>query len=219
MQQLQLFDLEALYPPHPMIARMELIYVKCKRLKRKLDELGYIFKYPTEAVGGPVIGGPAIHVDEKLHPLKMEFGAFPEALRQFYLICGSVNFAGNHPDWEGCEYPDPLWVDGVNWTLFEYNQWVEDKAYRREHNVHPFSITIAPDHLTKANVSGCSYNIYLPSESWDPIVEAICEKNWKRETLFEHLERSLQWGGFPGLANYENHTWPLDELLKAMNDE
>ena len=210
MQQFQLFDLDTTYPPHPLIARMALVYEKCKRLREKLSDLGFLFEYPDK-----VIGGPAKDVDAKLFPLKTEFGTFPEALRQFYLILGSVNFSGHHPEWIGCDDPEPLRVKGIDQTVREYNCWVGGKPLLFEKvQLEPFAFSISPDYYIEANVSGGTYDVYFSSGSWDPIIEDHCGGKW---TFCQHLEHSLSWGGFPGLKRAKNHAWPLEKLVKAVD--
>ena len=213
MQQ-ELFDIKKLFPTHPMIEQLTDLRITFLRLRDTLDQLGYIFKYPNE-----VVGKPEPDIDDKLQPLIEEFGPFPEALRQFYKIIGSLDFMGTHPDWEGCSYPDPLYIHGVDYTLSELETW-QKRAGRSVYDIlegtkpeDPFWIFIAPDYFHKSDsCGGTDYEILLPTSEWNPVID----QQWNRITLLEYLVLSAKWGGFPGLEKFPDHRWPLEKIKKGI---
>jgi len=204
MKQLQLFAFKKLQQPHPM----EKLRVQFESLKDKLNALGYVFKYPDD-----VIGTPDPNIDKKLTVLVNEFGPIPEVLRQFYKIIGSVNFLGSHPEWKGCEYPDPLYVYDIDAVLMELDQWLYEKERFYMDNSEPFHVPIAPDYYHKEEVSGgMFYNVILPNSLSDPLLES----EWHDTTFYGYLQICVLWGGFPGLERTESHTWPLKILQETM---
>ena len=93
-------------------------------------------------------------------------------------------------------------------ALEELAEYLSDKAERDKCNA-PYVIPIAPDYFHKANVSGGSpYAIALPAVADDPPML----NTPVAETFLQHIESALGFGGFPGLADCDDHTWPIEHL-------
>jgi hypothetical protein len=183
---------------------------RLERLVRTLKDVGYVFANPAEVLPGPTGDvGAAITTVERL------VGALPPALALFYRRVGSVDLTGVQASWHGCDYPDPLVVYPIKAVFEEAEQYVELEDPKQEYGVSEtgvFRAPIAPDPLHKANVSGGMwYGVEVPNSSQDPIV--LEERHGLPFT--EYLELALSWGGFPGLADAANHSWPLQRLREA----
>src|SRR5262245_1262675 len=74
-------------------------------LVKQLTESGFVFKRPTK-----VFPGPEENAAASIARIEREAGVLPLALKLFWQGVGSVNLCGYHPDWQGCDYPDPLVV-------------------------------------------------------------------------------------------------------------
>ncbi|MBL8173113.1 MAG: hypothetical protein JNK48_00500, partial [Bryobacterales bacterium] len=57
-----------------------------------------------------------------------------------------------------------------------------------------FHYDFAPDELHKADISGATYDVALPCEGADCLLEGCSQQG----TFVEYLRRSFAWGGFPG---------------------
>lgn len=176
-------------------------------LRARLVSLGYGFSNPESALLLPT--------SEDVGHIKFlegNLGPLPLALASFYRVVGSVDFTGRHPDWRGCEYPDPIVVAPVAHAISEVKEFLElespDEYWASESGI--FRIPIAPDYYHKEDVSGGMwYGVEVPNEKDDP---ALLEE-WHETTFVGYLRLCFEWGGFPGLERAEaNHTWPLAKL-------
>ncbi len=177
-------------------------------LRKRLDQMGYEFREPET-----VLPGPGAEVEEVLERIQAEAGPIPRALQLFYRNIGSVDFTGEHPEWEGCEYPDPVVVFPVTVALQELDDFLAD----REGYVNAFGsfrIPIAPDYYHKADTSGGMwYGVAVPGATEDP---PLLEE-WHETTFVRYLEIAIRWGGFPGLERCAGqHNWPVAELSRRM---
>ena len=174
-----------------------------ERLAARLPALGYQFA-DTRAVAP----GPEPDTDAAIEHIEREAGALPLSIKLFWRRVGSVNFIGQHPDWDGCEYPDPLLVYPPSRALDELDAFLSDREERLRFNF-PYCIPVAPDPYQKENVSGGMwYNLSVPAVADDPPL------NDERHgtTFVGYLELALRWGGFPGLDRCRNHSWPIADL-------
>ncbi|MEK6234856.1 MAG: hypothetical protein N2C14_09100, partial [Planctomycetales bacterium] len=74
----------------------------------------------------------------------------------------------------------------------------------------PFWIELAPDHYTKANISGGGpYGIELPFLGADPVFG-----DSRRLPFVDYLRHCLRWGGFAMLDRHVND--PSDSNLVSM---
>ncbi len=187
--------------------RIEVIGEKIQTLAWRLAGLGFQFERPDEVLPGPEAG-----TDEAIVRIEREAGALPLALKLFWGRVGSVNFWGSHPDWEGAEYPDPLVVFPPSIAISELDDFLSDREERLRCSF-PYLVPIAPDDYHKEDVSGGMwYNLSVPAVADDPPLN----DEWHETTFVGYLAIAVLWGGFPGLARYPGHTWPIEELTRGL---
>ena len=200
---------------HMTIADTELpdhirrVRLRLASLKTHLDDLGYIFDRPDE-----VLPGPHPETERILNRINEIVGPVPACIASFWREIGSIDFCGHHPDWLGCEYPDPIVVFRPTTAESE----LEDYLYHKDDYLDAFGtfrIPIAPDYNQKKNVSGGMwYGIAVPDDRVDvPLLEE------RHDTTFlNYLDIAIEWGGFPGVKHTESeHNWPIDELKRVAN--
>jgi len=133
---------------------------------------------------------PDIH--KRLVDFEKEFAVLPLSLRVFYEVVGEVNFIGTHPILDpkgGSVAIDPLVVYGLDDGLVEFDDEDDEEEGR------PSAVTIAPDDLHKANVSGGdAYEMAIPELRADG--ELLNERH--RLFFVEYLRVAFRFGGFPG---------------------
>ena len=121
-----------------------------------------------------------------------------------------------HPQWRGCEYPDPIVVEPVENATLEAKEYLklESPAEYWASENGKFRIPIAPDYYHKENVSGGMwYGVEVPNEKDDP--ELLEE--WHHTTFVRYLRLCFEWGGFPGVARATGiHTWPIEKLSAGL---
>ena len=143
---------------------------------------------------------PGADVTSELVAFEKQFGVLPLSLRAFYEVVGEVNLIGHHPTLDPPDNPittDPLVVYGLDEGALEYDEDSEEEGA-------PVAITIAPDDLHKANISGGDpYTMELP----DPRADG--ELVGERHELFfvDYLRLCFAFGGFPG---YEGRDGPQE---------
>jgi hypothetical protein len=198
---------------------MHRVEANVRTLVARLSEMGYTFASPgssssmaelsglfgtiLKALGqpGPAKGGagasgarphvpPGPHAQRDVAAFEKQFGTLPLSLRTFYEVVGEVNLIGHHPTLDPPGNPistDPLVVYGLDEGALEYDEDGEEGA--------PVAITIAPDDLHKANISGGDpYTMELPNASADGAV--VGERH---QLLFvDYLRLCFALGGFPG---------------------
>lgn len=183
--------------------RIDRIALALQVLVDRLRHHGYKFASPTKT-----LPGPELTVDASIQRIQTEIGAVPYALVQFWKKIGSVDLCGSHPDWNGCEYPDPLVIEPASQAVAELQEFLDDREERMRHDF-PYVIPISADDYHKENVSGGMwYNVDCPATADNPII------NDERHQLplLDYLELALSMGGFLGLDNCNRHTWPVSEL-------
>ncbi|GAB3828101.1 hypothetical protein ACFPIJ_08490 [Dactylosporangium cerinum] len=173
---------------------MRRVAVHARRLAAALPELGLVSSRPLHLP-------PTAEDLADLSRLDTEIGGLPAALAACLREVGQVMFTGDCPvlgityeemEPEDTPLPDPLVTPGADWLR---QQWDDHRdAYG---DPGPFHFTFSPDDLTKANISGLSYQIDLPSDAADPPLTGI---TWRTGpiTLVEYLRTSIAWGGLPG---------------------
>lgn len=186
--------------------RIELVRESLYSIVTNLRALGYRFEDPSRVLPGPEPG-----TGGDIQKIEREIGALPAALKSFWTIIGSVGLSGSHPDWDGCEYPDPLIIYPPSVAIQELDEFLADREERERCNF-PYRVPIAPDALHKANVSGGMWlNIDVPAKADDPpLNEAPGEM-----TFLEYLDLAVRWGGFLGLRDCSGHSWPLARITSA----
>ena len=146
------------------------------------------------------------------------FGPVPMTVSSWLRVVGDVWLVGSHPEWPESVEADPLVIqlEGSHhpqasvkdYFESEYESWQEWGP--DEHC--PFSLAVAPDRLTKANISGGEpYSFRLP----DPCADGL----FKAETIMPFVAY-LNWvfrdGGFPGRVGGENRWKILKSLREGM---
>jgi len=134
----------------------------------------------------------------------------PAALEMLYRHVGSVDFAGGHPDWEGCECPNPLVIWPLGGVLEQARDWAS-----RGSRAGPCLLALSPDCSDKSRQPGGGppYGIRVPPADRDPPLL----NEWHDTTLLDYLRIVCKWAGFPGLERADaGHTWPLSALTKGL---
>jgi len=184
-------------------ARIDQAHRHLSTLKATLDSLGFKFDEPERAFPGVEDGALA-----SIARIEHHVGQVPLALKLFWTCIGSVNFNGQHPDWIGCRYPDPLTIYPPSVAVDELDEYLADFGEATKHGC-TYVIPISPDALHKANVSGGMwYNVDVPALANDPPLNDAPRKM----SFLEYLESAISAGGFPGLIGEANHSWPLSRL-------
>ena len=186
-----------------MTNRIDAIGHAITQLVSRLTDQGFIFDRPDEVLPGVEPG-----TDEAIERIESEIGIIPLATKLFWLRVGSVDLSGSHPNWEGCEYPDPLIVFPPSSAIYELEDFLADREERLSMGL-PYLVPVAPDFYHKADVSGGMwYNVAVPAVADDPPLN----DEWHNVTFLAYLEIALRFGGFPGLSRCSSHTWPIERL-------
>lgn len=85
--------------------RLDRISVQLRCIAANLQRLGYRFDHPERVLPGVEPG-----TDRAIARIERNAGSVPLSLRLFWSSIGSVDLTGHHPDWHGCDYPDPMVV-------------------------------------------------------------------------------------------------------------
>ena len=139
---------------------MRTIRANLEVLERRLRTLGYEFDRDES-----VLLPPERDPNAKLAEMETLVGKLPAALEMLYRHVGSVDFAGGHPDWEGCECPNPL----VIWPLGRVLEQARDWASRGS-RAGPCLLALSPDCPDKSRQPGGGppYGISVPPADRDP---------------------------------------------------
>lgn len=182
-------------PEAEAVARrlMERVRFNVERLHRALLDEGYVFARPDKA-----LVPPADDVEDAIARVEEEIGPVPLAITAWAREVGTVDFVGTHPEWDVAE-ADPLYVDtayGLTDVLEVHRDWVRLGWYERFGETTA-SLSLAPDRLNKADVSGGSpYGVALPDASVDPVW--LNDELHPATTFVGYLRWALlRAGGFP----------------------
>ncbi|MDR1450037.1 MAG: hypothetical protein LBI84_07555 [Propionibacteriaceae bacterium] len=147
--------------------------------------------------------------------LEKHVGPLPMTVASWLRLVGDVWLAGTHPQWpesleadpfviqlEGSHYPQSSIKDSIESECDDWRQWGPAAGC-------PFVLSVAPDRLTKANISGGPpYGFRLP----DPCADGLFKT--EIDTPFvAYLNRVFRAGGFPGRAGGENR-WEIIRSLR-----
>jgi len=135
-------------------------------------------------------------------------GLLPPSLRAFWTIVGGIDWVWDYK----CDQPlpdlgvglpmdemDPLCVEPASVIAYLFEEWEEQRKQPDPDLVDPFRLSLAPDYLHKANISGgAPYTIELPFHGADPVFA------YERHELpfVDYLRLSFRWSGFPGLDEH-----------------
>jgi len=172
---------------------MQRVDANVRTLVTRLTAMNYVFT--TEGGHSPRDSARRAHVPpsptvkKEIADFEKKMAVLPLSLRAFYEVVGEVNLIGTHPlldPKDNTVATDPLVVYGFDEGLAEYDD-DEDEG--------PSALTIAPDDLHKANVSGGNaYEMAVPD------LRADGELLNERHNLFfvDYLRLCFRFGGFPG---------------------
>ena len=179
-----------------------------ENVERIIDVLaaaGYVFVHP-DSVHRPPQDGKSHWFRE----LEEKGVHVPLILEAWMIEVGSVNLMGSLPSWplsgyhgieaegEGIWYTDPLVVelDAAD-VRAEFEEWELSVSEEGREAVGPFQVSIAPDHIHKANVSGgLPYSV----DTSRPALDALLFNCRDYSSVFHHVANAFSWGGFPGFA-------------------
>lgn len=173
---------------------MRRVRANLELLAEGLPRLGYEFANP-----GAVLVPPSADVAAEFDRLEASVGLVPLAFRTFAETLGSVDFSGEHPDWD-VELLDPLMVDlSVPYALETRADMIEQGELGPD---DPFDLDFAPDDLHKADISGGGpVAIRVPNRDVDGLVLSDVH-----QTTFTHyLRLVLRAGGMGGLTGARRH--------------
>lgn len=188
--------------------RLRVIAAGITTLVSRLRSRGFLFDSDAQ-----VFPGVDPNVERHIHRIEQEIGTVPYAVAQFWRTIGSVDLCGSHPNWTGCDLPDPLVVFPASVAAKELQEFLDDREERMKYNF-PYLIPISPDEYHKENVSGGMwYNVNCPAIADDPSLND--ERH--RTTFLGYLEIALRWGGFPGLERCHGNTWPIERLIASFD--
>lgn len=178
-----------------------------EKLVDRLSADGFIFRDATDHVEQSPLLRPSEDVDSLIDWLNETAGTLPLAVESWMRTVGDVNLVGAHPQWPDAEQADPLVIEiellrfggdeARSYFAEELEMW-RDGGDPRE--LPPFLLSVAPDSLHKANISGGGpYGFELP----DPTVEgSFVNEDARTELINEpftgYLNRVFRSGGFPG---------------------
>ena len=168
--------------------------------KRNVDTLiGRLSESGYEFVSQPLVV-PESDLENKISELN-ERGIFlPISLQAWLMEIGCVDFCGTHPAWS------PTGYAGLNDDDEQYEPWYTDplcigvsvdSMLSEIDGVAIETIDLAPDAITKANVSGAGpISMHCSSQRFDDVLigQHGCF------TLLSYLRHAFEWGGFPGFA-------------------
>lgn len=131
--------------------------------------------------------------------LESTIGPVPLLLSSWIRLVGDVWLVGTHPRWPTSSDADPLVIevertrypdrDARGAVLHEFEFWRDQSG-----TPGPYRLTVAPDALHKANVSGgAPYGIVLPDRSAEGWIVAEEESSF-----LSYLRAAFDHGGFPG---------------------
>lgn len=190
-------------------------------LVERLTGQGYAFHTNTDAYQ-PMVGFiPATPDAEDLVEWldHQPFGPIPLTVSSWIRLVGDVWFVGTHPYWEQSDEADPLVIqlEGSHYAdvsirdhvADEYEEWRKWSA-EEPREAREFILEVAPDRLTKANISGgAPYGFYLPDGCADGLFQAEADM-----PFVQYLNLVFANGGFPAAST--GHWMLKRELAKGL---
>ena len=191
---------------------MRRVQANVRTIADRLTAMRYTFGMPGTRDRHAPHTPPPPDIHNRIVRFERECGVLPLSLRVFYEVVGEVNLIGSHPTLApatGPVAPDPLVVYALDEGAVEYDEDDEDEEGR------PSAITIAPDDLHKANISGGA-----PYEMAIPDTRADGELVNERHQLFfvDYLRLCFELGGFPGYDGAANIPTEIAPLKAGLLD-
>lgn len=146
----------------------------------------------------------------------------PLTLLSFWTVVGGVDWVWDYnakkeaPNF-GLDIPldemDPLCIDAPATVEWQFEEWTEQTKQPDPDLVDPFFLSLAPDDLHKANISGGPpYGVNLPTTDIDPIFANEAHLL----PFLDYLRLSFAWAGFPGLELHSSEKG-VKEFIKKMS--
>ncbi|MEV0383422.1 hypothetical protein [Nonomuraea sp. NPDC050643] len=196
-----------------------------------LSSAKYAFAHPAE-----IRHPPSADDLEALAKSETVTGPLPLAVRTCLEIAGSVDLCGDGdpllphvryhtpPLPSGDLYPDPLVLHPGQMLWNQLNSSVGDLSLgcactdpeedeQCGFHARGFAFSIAPDEAAKANFSGGSHDIHLPTANPDPQLTGVAVT--ASISFVEYLRLSFSWGGFPGYSVRPAHV-PAPPFLEQL---
>lgn len=198
-----------------------------RRVRVHAERLGDMYGLLGHSGGERAEAPPSEEELADLDRLAAEIGGLPYALDACMRIVGSVDLVGDceplglwYTDHErGKQFPvlpDPLSTPPIvilkaDWEGYN-DDYGPDSGYEEdEDGPRPaFEFSFAPDEIHKANYSGGTHDIELPSRVADPVLHGVADR--PEITLVDYLRLSIAWGGLPGWASTDAE--PPEALTK-----
>ena len=174
---------------------MRRVHANVRTLVDRLAAMHYTFDVPDwRRDMGHGHTPPPADIERRIANFEREHAVLPLSLRAFFEIVGEVHLLGSHPTLapaSGSIAPDPL----VVYALDECAAMRSKEGEEDEEDEESLALTLAPDDLHKANISGGD-----PYEMAIPDLRADGELLNERHQLFfvEYLRLCFRFGGFPG---------------------
>lgn len=172
----------------------------------RLREQGYRFHTNDEQRAPVEPFVPATGAAAALVPwLESTFGVLPMAVASWIRLVGDVWLVGTHPRWAESSAADPLVIeleysrypDGSarEFYLGELDAWRDETAH--DPDAGAFALPVAPDRLTKGDVSGGGpYAVPVPDAGAEGVFVAGTPV-----PFVTYLNAVFRHGGFPALTN------------------
>lgn len=200
---------------HEAISYLRLVFARARYFidiaTENLVNDRYVFAFPNEKRGK---SDPSV-LDRAVELAESKRIYLPLSIVAWISEIGNVNFCGTHPEWgktgyafEGNTnevlYTDPLFFElDKESILYQYEEWLYQIEECGEDEIGPFKISISPDYIHKANVSGgVPYEVYADKMQFDSFL--LNERHGGG--VIYYLRNSLYWGGFPGFEYIKDFT-------------
>jgi len=196
-----------------LLASMALLHERLERLVHHLASSGYRFVNRRRALQRPTKASR-----RAAERIAQELGPLPLVLRAVWEVVGGVDLRGAHPAWPhpaNLELPG-VHEEGVVWltdplVIARPDALLEDVLDGAVPGA-PHALAIAPDDDGKAGYSGGLLSIWIPADAADPAIEG----GSRAESLVQHIDRALAWGGLPGFESIDDAPSEFIEAAAAV---
>lgn len=146
----------------------------------------------------------------------------PLSLRAFWEVVGGINFVWDYDSGAapslGVDLPmdqmDPVCVDSPQTVTHLFDGWEEQLVGVDPELADPLDLSLAPDFLHKANISGGGpYGVVLPFLGADPVFDNEAH----RLPFVDYLRLCFRWAGFPLLERHASRP-DVRRFLESMGE-
>lgn len=181
--------------------------VNIDSLLERLQVAGYQFANITPHVL------PTLSCQARILELDKRGIYLPVALKAWLLEVGRVDLRGSHPDWENTAYSG-MFDEGDQREPWFSDPLVVDVDLESLARLDELSdcVEVAPDIITKANISGGSPIRFSTSVR---TFDSVMIGQLGSYTFHSYLQHAFFWGGFPGFEYVPDA--PIDSLKHLAN--